>query len=92
MMRTMNSKQIQENLHQYIIENNFNAPYGVILGEGKSSKGKKYVSVTFGRARTLDAEVQIYNSNFMILKTSRNNYNSQVYKSYDSLIEKISQL
>ena len=88
----MNSKQIQKNLYQYIIENDFNAPYGVILGEGESFKGKKYLSITFGRSRTLDAEIQIYNRNFMLLKTSRNNYGSEVYKTYDFLLEKLSTL
>lgn len=43
------------------------APYGVL--EGLSSD-KRYRSVTFGKARTLDAEVRIYSPKYLTLRTS----------------------
>jgi hypothetical protein len=48
--------------------NKWTAPYGVLEG---LAKDKSYRSVTFGVARTLDAEVRIYGPEFMILRTSR---------------------
>lgn len=62
---------------------NFSAPYGILTGSHVNKKGKKYLSITFGRARTLDATVEIYNRNFLILRTSR--FGSQVFKSYTEL-------
>lgn len=53
------------------------------MGEHKSKKGTKYLAVTFGRARTLDATVEIYNRNFIVLRTSRNG--SEVFKSVAEL-------
>ncbi len=67
----MNSQQIQAGIEQWAQNNNFSAPYGVLTGSHINRKGTKYLSVTFGRARTLDATVEIYNKNFIILRTSR---------------------
>lgn len=66
----MNSQQILEHLTQWAESRNFTAPYGILTGEHVNLKGRKYLSLTFGRARTLDATVEIYNRNFMILRAS----------------------
>jgi dTDP-4-dehydrorhamnose 3,5-epimerase-like enzyme len=80
----MNSEQIQNAVYEWARDNSsMTAPYGVLTGEHLNKKGKKYRSVTFGRARTLDATVEIYNRNFIVLKTSR--HGSMVVKSYDDL-------
>ncbi len=67
----MNSHEISEYLENLIKSKNFNAPYGVLTGEQHNRKGIKYLSITFGRARTLDATIEIYNQKFMLLRTSR---------------------
>ena len=85
MAHTMNSEQIQEAVYQWALSKNFTAPYGVLSGQFTSKKGTKYRSVTFGRARTLDATVEIYNRKFMILRTSA--FDSQVFNDFDSLMK-----
>ena len=80
----MNSKEIQEYVYNWALSKDFSAPYGVIMGEHKSSKGTKYLAVTFGRARTLDASVEIYNRNFLIVRTSR--HGSNVFKNVQDLM------
>ena len=79
----MNSQQIQSDIESWAKAQNFTAPYGILTGTHVNGRGTKYLSVTFGRARTLDATVEIYNRNFMILRTSR--HGSQVYKNYADL-------
>lgn len=81
----MNSQEIQETIYQWALAKNFSAPYGVLASEHTNKKGKKYKAVTFGRARTLDAEVEIYNRNFIVVKTNR--HGLQVFKDYDSLMQ-----
>ena len=81
----MNSEQIQEHVELWAIEKRFNAPYGVLKGEGVSMKGKKFRSVTFGRARTLDATVEIYNRNFIVVNTTRTG--RQTFKNVPDLME-----
>lgn len=81
----MNSEQIQKAIYDWAMERDFTAPYGVLVGEHVNTKGKKYKSVTFGRARSMDASVDIYNHSFMILKTSQRQYDG-VYNSYDELM------
>jgi hypothetical protein len=76
---------MQESIYQWALTKNFSAPYGVIVSEHTNKKGKKYKAVTFGRARTLDAEVEIYNRNFIVVKTNR--HGLQVFKDYDSLMQ-----
>lgn len=87
----MNSKNIQDMLYDYIVGRDFNAPYGVLTSEHVNSKGRKYLSVTFGRARTLDATIEIYNRNFMLLRVS-NKYNAEVFKNYNDLIAKLASI
>ena len=79
----MNSQQICDSIEAWARSKNFTAPYGVLAGSGVSKSGVKYLSVTFGRARTLDATVEIYNRNFMVLRTSR--HGRQAFKSIAEL-------
>jgi hypothetical protein len=86
----MNSQEIQNAIYEWAKGKNFTAPYGVLTGEYTNKKGKKYHAVTFGRARTLDATVEIYNRNFIVLKTS--NYGIEVFKDYVTLMTKLEML
>lgn len=70
----MNRTQIQQELIQFLHSRNFNAPYGILEGSGTSKQGRPYLSITFGRPRTLDAELQIYGASFITLRHSRNQY------------------
>jgi hypothetical protein len=79
----MNSQQILDQLYAWAQGCNFDAPYGILTGSHCNKRGKKFLSITFGRARTLDATVEIYNRNFLILRTSR--AGNQVYRSYSEL-------
>lgn len=81
----MNSIQIKEKIYEWALTKEFTAPYGVLEGEFTSKKGKKYQAVTFGRARTLDATVEIYNRNFIVVRTSR--HGSQVFNDYPTLMQ-----
>jgi len=86
----MNSLEIQESIYNWAKSKNFSAPYGVLQGEHVSKKGTKYRAVTFGRARTLDATVEIYNRNFIILRTSR--HGSEVFNDLTTLMVKLEEL
>lgn len=86
----MNSHEICEYLENLIKSKNFNAPYGVLTNEQTSRKGYKYLSITFGRARTLDATIEIYNRKFMLLRTSRGN--KEVYTDIKELEEALNNL
>lgn len=86
----MDSLVIQSAIVEWAKTKNFTAPYGILSGEFTNKKGVKYKSVTFGRARTLDATVEIYNRNFMILRTSR--YDTEVFKDYISLEKRLETL
>ena len=81
----MTSQQILDRLYVWAQDQNFSAPYGILTGNHTNKKGTKFLSITFGRARTLDATVEIYNRNFMILRTSRSG--SQVFKNIIDLEE-----
>jgi hypothetical protein len=85
MKREMNSQEIQQSVYEWALSKNFTAPYGVIEGEHINRKGKKYKAVAFGYARTLDATVEIYNRNFIVVRTSR--HDSQVFKDYTSMMQ-----
>ena len=87
----MNSQQISDAVYTYAKgRSDFTAPYGVLQGEHVNKKGTKYKSVTFGRARTLDVTVEIYNRNFIVLRTSR--MGSEVFKDYQSLMDALKDL
>lgn len=86
----MNSQAIIDSIEQWAKAKNFNAPYGILTNSSVNKKGVKYLSITFGRARTLDATVEVYNRNFMILRTSR--YGSQVFKNFADLQQTLNTL
>ena len=87
----MNSQEISDAVYAYAKgRSDFTAPYGVLQGEHVNKKGTKYKSVTFGRSRSLDATVDIYNKNFMILRCSH--LADRVYKNYDDLMTAIKEL
>ena len=74
----MNSQQISDAVYAWACQQDFSAPYGVLQGQHVNAKGHKFLAVTFGRARTLDATVEIYNRNFMLVRTNR--HGTQVFK------------
>lgn len=88
----MNSKQILDSIETWAKNRcvDFDAPYGILTGSHINRKGTKYLSITFGRARTLDATVEIYNRNFMILKTSRGN--SEIFNNFVDLQKALTNL
>ena len=86
----MNSQEIAEAVYKWACEQNFTAPYGVLRGEHVNPKGRKFLAITFGRARTLDATVEIYNRHFIVVRTS--NYGSDVYNDYGALMRALRNL
>lgn len=86
----MNSLEIQQHIAEWAQNHNFSAPYGVLTGQHVNARGRKFLSVTFGRARTLDATVEIYNRNFLILRTSRSG--SQIFDSINELQSQLNNL
>ena len=86
----MNSSEISDYIYDWALTRGFNAPYGILQGEHTNNKGTRFFAVTFGRARTLDATVEIYNRKFMILRTS--NRGSEVFNDLSSLMVKLEEL
>ena len=86
----MNSEQIQQQVYDWALTKNFTAPYGVLTGEHTNQKGTKYRAVTFGRARTLDATVEIYNRNFILLRTSA--HGTEIFNDVVTLMAKLETL
>lgn len=76
----MNSQAIQTAVYRWAINKDFSAPYGVLTGEHVNPRGTKYKAVTFGRPRSLDCTVQIYNRNFITVTTNR--HGNQVFRNY----------
>lgn len=75
MLNVKSSAELQTAVADWAKHKGFNAPYGVLTSEHQNPKGKgKYLSVTFGRPRTLDVEVKIYNRNFIIIRSSRHRW------------------
>jgi hypothetical protein len=74
----MNSQEIQDAVYNWAVAQNFSAPYGVLTGSHVNRSGRKFLSVTFGRARTLDATVEIYNRGFVLVRTNR--HGTQIFK------------
>ncbi len=80
----MSNETIQNELYEYILSKGvFDAPYGVLLSDHVSKKGFKSKAITFGRARTLDATIEIYNRKYFILKASRFNQNKVLFSVAD---------
>jgi len=86
----VNSQDIQAHIYNWAVSKNFSAPSGVLPGDHVNKKGHKFLSVSFGRARTLDATVEIYNRNFIILRTS--NAGSEIYNDLATLMAKLETL
>lgn len=80
----MTSSDIQESVYQWASEGRFDAPYGVLTGDHVNTRGKAYKTVTFGRASTLDVTVEIYNRNFIMIKSSR--HGRIVYRSFEGMM------
>jgi hypothetical protein len=76
MINAVNSAALQQAVFDWAQTKGFTAPYGILTGEHKSKSGRKVLSVTFGRARLLDATVEIYNRNFVLVRTSRHGLQS----------------
>lgn len=79
----MNSQKIQAQVEQWAQDRGFTAPFGVLTDTAVNKNGHKFLRVTFGNARTLDASVEIYNRNFIVVRTSQ--HGSQVFKSVADL-------
>ena len=79
----MTPQEIQTHFNDMLLGMSFNAPYGVLTSSGVSTNGKHYQSITFGRARTLDASIDIYSKSFILVKTSR--HGRQVFRSVSSV-------
>lgn len=86
----MNSAEISDHIYDWALTRGFNAPYGILQGEHINSKGTRFLAITFGRARTLDATVEIYNRKFMILRTS--NRGSEVFNDISTLMIRLEEL
>tara|TARA_R110000868_G_scaffold324272_4_gene585162 strand:- start:227 stop:487 length:261 start_codon:yes stop_codon:yes gene_type:complete len=86
----MKSIEIQAKVVDFVKAGSFSAPYGVLTSEGKSKAGRPYLSVTFGRARTLDATVEIYNKSFIVVRSSRTG--SATYRNVDDLFVALNSL
>ena len=86
----MTSQEIQAAVYQWALARDFDAPYGVLTGAHTNTRGKPYLSVTFGRARTLDATVEIYNQGFIMLRSSR--HGRIVYRSVAGMMAGLSTL
>ena len=84
--------EMQDNLVTFLSENPaWSAPYGILHSKRTDKNGRSYRSVTFGRARTLDAEAKIYGSSFIVLRW-QGSINSrassqQVFKSLQELFD-----
>lgn len=61
-------EQIQNDLVDFLNEGNWTAPYGILTGLQATKNGGKYRSITFGRARSLDAEICIFGESYILLK------------------------
>ena len=76
-------EKTQNEVVEFLQSGNFNAPYGILAGIQKDKKNQEYRSVTFGMARTLDAEVRIYGPKFLLLRW--NHGTLEKFDSVDSL-------
>lgn len=76
----MDSQQIQKMIYDWACSQGFTAPYGVLEGQHTNANGKSYRAVTFGRARSLDCTVAIYNRSWILVTTNR--HGRQVFRNY----------
>ena len=86
----MTNTEIQNHLYQWACAKGFDAPYGVLTGSATNRSGRRHFTVTFGRARTLDATVEIYGPTFLRLRTS--NHGNEIFRDLPSLMAKLETL
>jgi hypothetical protein len=86
----MTRDAVAEEIYQYCQRRDFNAPYGILMGNHTNKTGKKFIEITFGRARTLDATVSVYGPKFILIKTSRGH--SDIYRSLPDAIKYLDRL
>ena len=86
----MTNPEIQEHLYQWACGRGFDAPYGVLTGSETNRGGRRHLTVTFGRAGTLDATVQVYGEHFLRLRTSTPG--AEVYRDLPSLMARLETL
>lgn len=78
-------EDIQNRILTYVHERGvFSAPYGILDGKHTNAKGRSYRSVTFGKARTLDATVNIYGPKYLQFQFSGSLYDHGAHR--DSII------
>lgn len=69
------------------------APYGILVGKHTTKGGRTIRQVTFGKARTLDATIDIYGETYLLLRWSGSllnhghGTNSEVFHSKAELFE-----
>ena len=69
-VRPSSRERLQLDFIKWVRESStWTAPYGIL-----DSKSDKYRSVTFGIARALDAEVRIYSTHYITLRSSRDGW------------------
>jgi hypothetical protein len=62
-------EQLQDEIVEYLNGREvFTAPYGILTGKHTNAKGRSIRQVTFGKARTLDATVDIYGESYLLLR------------------------
>ena len=88
----MTREACAEELYNYICDHasNFNAPYGVLMGNNTNKTGKKYVEITFGRTRTLAATAAVYGPKFIHFRTSTGR--NELVRSLDAAKEFVDRL
>lgn len=71
-VRPSSRERLQLDFIEWLRESEtWTAPYGIL---DSMSSDKKYRSVTFGIARALDAEVRIYSTHYITLRSSRDGW------------------
>ena len=86
----MTRDEAAETLYSHIMDAGFNAPYGVLINQGKSHSGKPCVKISFGRARTLDATLSVFSPRFIHLKTSQRQ--NEIFKTLEDTIDALKRL
>jgi len=75
-------ERVQNDLIEWLRHSQrWTAPYGIL---DSKSPDHKYRSVTFGIARTLDAEVRIYSPKYIVLHSSRDGWTK--FTSFKALV------
>jgi hypothetical protein len=86
----MTNSEIQNHLYQWACAKGFDAPYGILSGSAINRSGRNYLTVTFGRARTFDATVEVYGPTFLRLRTS--SHGNEIFRDLPSLMARLETL